>query len=68
MGGLGASAGLLHSAGVTVPLASPGPPPCLAKQGFYTRPDGKQIGTLYCFLTHMQEEFAKALGDQVIGG
>merc|ERR1740130_1321712 len=44
------------------------PQTCLAKQGFYTRPDGKQIGTLYCFLTHMQEEFAKALGDQVIDG
>jgi hypothetical protein len=44
------------------------PQTCLAKQGFYTRPDGKQIGTLYCFLTHMQMEFAKALGDYVIDG
>merc|ERR1719409_1286842 len=49
-------------------LAISCPQTCLAKQGFYTRPDGKQIGTLYCFLTHMQEEFSKALGDQVING
>ena len=41
---------------------------CLAKQGFYTRSDGKQIGTIYCFRNHILQEFAEALGTAAING